>query len=118
REKLARFTATADIFLQSGHASAPGENLVQSDLARSLRSIAEHGPAEFYTGSIARLIGAEMARGGGRLTESDLAEFSARESDSPLRGTYRGHTVFGLPESTGGITLLQILNLLEGFDLA
>jgi gamma-glutamyltranspeptidase/glutathione hydrolase len=118
RAKLARFPATTAVFLPSGHAPAPGERLVQSDLAVSLRSIAERGPAEFYTGAIARAIGAEMARAGGRLSEHDLAEFAPREWDQPLRGTYNSHTVLTLPESTGGITLLQILNLFEGYHLA
>jgi gamma-glutamyltranspeptidase / glutathione hydrolase len=117
RPKLARFAATAAVFLPSGHAPAPGDRLVQSDLAGSLRSIAERGPAEFYTGAIARAIAAEMARAGGRLSERDLAEFAAREWAQPLRGTYNTHTVLTLPESTGGITLLQILNLLEGYPL-
>ncbi|MCA1644295.1 MAG: gamma-glutamyltransferase [Chloroflexi bacterium] len=118
RAKLARFPATAAVFLPSAHAPAPGERLVQSDLAASLRALAERGPAEFYSGAIARAIGAEMARAGGRLCERDLAEFTPREWDQPLHGTYNGHTVLTLPESSGGITLLQILNLLEGYPLA
>jgi gamma-glutamyltranspeptidase / glutathione hydrolase len=117
RPKLARFAATAAVFLRSGHAPAPGDRLIQSDLAASLRSIAERGAAEFYTGAIARAIGAEMEQAGGRLSERDLAEFAAREWGQPLRGTYNEHIVLTLPESTGGITLLQILNLLEGYPL-
>jgi gamma-glutamyltranspeptidase / glutathione hydrolase len=117
RSKLARFAATAAVFLPSGYAPAAGDRLIQSDLAATLRSIAERGAAEFYTGAIARAIGAEMARAGGRLSERDLAEFAAREWEQPLRGTYNEHIVLTLPESTGGITLLQILNLLEGYPL-
>jgi gamma-glutamyltranspeptidase/glutathione hydrolase len=80
--------------------------------------IAEHGPDEFYRGSIARAIGAEMERVGGILTERDLADFEIRVWDQPLIGTYRGYRLVSMPDATGGITLLQIMNLLEGDDLA
>jgi gamma-glutamyltranspeptidase/glutathione hydrolase len=117
RKKLARFPATAAVFLPSDEPPNAGDRLVHSDLADTLRVIAERGPDEFYRGNIARAIGAEMARGGGRLTEQDLADFSPREWHQPLAGTYRDYTVLTMPEATGGITLLQILNLLEGFAL-
>ncbi len=117
RKKLARFPATASVFLPSGEPPCPGDRLVQSDLAGTLRVIAERGASEFYRGNIARAIGSEMARSGGRLSEQDLADFSPREWDQALTGTYRDYIVLTMPEATGGITLLQILNLLEGFAL-
>lgn len=116
--KLARYPATAEIFLRDGSPPPPGSRLVQPDLAHSLRLIARHGPEEFYTGSIAGAIEDEMARGGGLITRRDLAEFKPRLWDRPLIGTYRGHRLLTLPEATGGITLLQVMNLLEQVDVA
>ncbi|MBI4278912.1 MAG: gamma-glutamyltransferase [Armatimonadetes bacterium] len=118
RSRLARFAASAAIFLRNGHPPVPGDRLVQPDLARSLRLMAEHGADEFYTGSIARAIAAEMERAGGLITLRDLAEFRPRVWERPLAGSYRGHRLLTVPEATGGITLVQIMNLLEGFDLA
>ncbi len=118
RRKLARHEAAVAIFLPGGSSPAPGERLVQRDLARTLRLIATHGPDEFYTGSIARAIEDEMVRGGGLVTRRDLAEFTPRVWARPLTGTYRRYRVLTVPEATGGITLLQILNLLEGVNTA
>lgn len=118
RAKLARFPTTAAIFLPDGCPPAPGERLVQPDLARSLERIAVEGVATFYTGALARAIVAEMERGGGILTLDDLAAFQPRIWDQPLTGSYRGYHLLTVPEATGGITILQIMNLLEGFDLA
>jgi len=118
RAKLARFPATAAIFLPDGCPPAPGARLRQPDLAESLRRLAEHGPDEFYRGSIAAAIAAEMERAGGVLSQADLAAFEPRVWDRPLVGSYRGYRLLTVPEATGGVTLLQIMNLLEGFDLA
>jgi gamma-glutamyltranspeptidase / glutathione hydrolase len=118
RTKLARYEATAAVFLPDGAAPAPGERFLQRDLARTLRLIAERGPDEFYTGEIARAIEAEMIQGGGLVTRRDLAEFTPRVWDGPLAGTYRGYRILTVPEATGGVTLLQIMNLLEHIDTA
>jgi len=118
RAKLARFRATAAIFLPDGCPPAPGDRLRQPDLARSLALIAQHGPDEFYSGSIAHAIEREMALGDGLITRADLAQFTPRVWPAPLVGTYRGHRLLTVPEATGGITLLQIMNLLEGYDTA
>lgn len=118
RGKLARYPAAAAVFLPGGAAPAPGERLVQRDLGRTLRRIAERGPDEFYTGEIAGAIDAEMVRGGGLVTRRDLAEFRPRVWAGPLAGTYRGYHILTVPEATGGVTLLQILNLLESIDTA
>ncbi|MGI8687853.1 MAG: gamma-glutamyltransferase [Thermomicrobiales bacterium] len=118
RAKLARFPATAAIFLPNGCPPVPGERLAQPDLARSLGRIAAEGIAAFYTGALARAIVAEIERGGGILTLDDLAAFQPRIWDRPLTGSYRGYCLLTVPEATGGITILQIMNLLEGFDLA
>jgi gamma-glutamyltranspeptidase/glutathione hydrolase len=95
----------------------PGERLVQPDLAKTLRAIAEHGADTFYTGSIADLIAAEMKAGGGLITKADLAGYKAKERE-PIHGTYRGYDVYAPPPpSSGGVCLVEMLNVLEQFDL-
>ena len=118
REKLSRYRATAAVFLPGGAAPAPGERLVQRDLARTLRLLGAHGPDEFYGGEIAGAIEEEMARHGGLVSRRDLAAFAPRVWAGALTGVYRGHRILTVPEATGGITLLQILNLLEGVETA
>jgi gamma-glutamyltranspeptidase / glutathione hydrolase len=94
-----------------------GDRLVQKDLARTLRHIAEEGPDAFYKGAIADLIAAEMKAGGGIITKADLAAYQAKER-APVHGTYRGYAVYGPPPpSSGGIGLVEMLNILEQFDL-
>jgi gamma-glutamyltranspeptidase/glutathione hydrolase len=94
-----------------------GDRLVQKDLARSLRLIAEQGPDAFYKGPIADLIAAEMKSGGGLITRADLAGYHANVR-RPIHGTYRGYDVYAPPPpSSGGIALVEMLNVLENFDL-
>lgn len=94
-----------------------GDRLIQPDLAKTMRSIAEHGAAAFYTGAIADLIVAEMNAGGGLITRDDLAGYKAIARE-PIHGVYRGHDVYAPPPpSSGGICLVQMLNVLENFDL-
>src|SRR5207248_8637621 len=107
REKLARFPATAAIFLPNGFPLRAGDRLVQPDLAHSYRLIAQHGPDELYRGSIARAIAGEMERAGGALSLSDLEAFEPRVWDRPLEGDYRGSRLLTTPDATGGITLIQ-----------
>jgi gamma-glutamyltranspeptidase/glutathione hydrolase len=94
-----------------------GDRLVQKDLARSLRLIAEQGADAFYRGPIADLIAAEMKAGGGLITRDDLAAYHANVR-KPIHGTYRGYDVYAPPPpSSGGICLVEMLNILETFDL-
>jgi gamma-glutamyltranspeptidase / glutathione hydrolase len=94
-----------------------GDRLVQKDLARTLRRLAEDGPDSFYTGPTASLLVAEMKTGGGLLTKDDLAGYRAKVR-TPVHGTYRGHDLYAPPPpSSGGIGLFQMLNVLENFDL-
>jgi len=94
-----------------------GDRLTQPDLAKTLRQIAEGGPEAFYAGTIADLLIAEMNRGKGLITKADLANYAARERE-PIHGTYRGYDVYGPPPpSSGGVALVQMLNVLENFDL-
>jgi gamma-glutamyltranspeptidase/glutathione hydrolase len=94
-----------------------GDLLIQKDLAGTLRLIADEGPDAFYKGAIAEKIAAEMKAGGGILTTSDLAAYHANER-KPIHGTYRGYDIYGPPPpSSGGICLVEMLNILENFDL-
>jgi gamma-glutamyltranspeptidase/glutathione hydrolase len=94
-----------------------GDRLVQKDLAQTLRLIATDGPDAFYKGPIADLLVAEMKRGGGLITKDDLAAYQAK-ARLPVHGTYRGYDVYGPPPpSSGGTCLVEMLNILENFDL-
>jgi gamma-glutamyltranspeptidase/glutathione hydrolase len=94
-----------------------GDRLVQPDLAATLRSIADHGPNAFYTGRLAELLAAEMKRGKGLITTDDLKSYQAKER-TPVRGEYRGFTVYGPPPpSSGGTCLIEMLNIVGRFDL-
>jgi gamma-glutamyltranspeptidase/glutathione hydrolase len=95
----------------------PGDRLVQTDLAKTLSRIAEGGPDAFYTGELADPLVAEMRAGNGLITKTDLAAYQAKER-VPIHGTYRGFDVYGPPPpSSGGIALIEMLNIVEDFDL-
>jgi gamma-glutamyltranspeptidase/glutathione hydrolase len=116
-ERLARYPATARIFLPNGRPPRVGERLVQADLAETLRRIAEGGMDGFYRGRTAELLDAEMRRGGGIMTADDMGRYRAVWRD-PLRFGYRGHEVISMPPpSSGGVTMAAMLKILEGYDL-
>lgn len=97
---------------------AIGWRLRQPELARTLRLLAAQGPRAFYDGAIADAIAAEMQRRGGLVTREDLSRYRARMRE-PLRGSYRGLEILSFPPpSSGGVALIEALNILEGFDLA
>jgi gamma-glutamyltranspeptidase/glutathione hydrolase len=113
RETLARFPASRAQFLVNDSAPPPGTMWRQPDLARTLRLISDSGPDVFYRGQIADLIVAEMQRGGGLITKDDLRRYQAKWRD-PVRLTYRGYTIFSMaPPSSGGVTMGELLNILE-----
>ena len=118
RDVLASFPETKKIFLKEGDTPfSIGDMVIQSDLAQTLRSIAENGSTAFYGGEIAKSIASEMAENGGLLTEKDLAGYQPRLR-KPLRGSYRGYDIVSMPPpSSGGVFLIQMLNVLEGYDL-
>ncbi len=112
------YPATHAQFSKDGEPYQAGEVLVQADLAATLERIRDEGRDGFYAGTTARLIAEEMERGGGWITEEDLARYQARERE-PVRGTYRGYDIISMPPpSSGGTALVQMLNVLEGFDVA
>jgi gamma-glutamyltranspeptidase/glutathione hydrolase len=95
-----------------------GDTIVLRDLGRTLREIATKGPNAFYTGWIADSIAAAMARNGGLISKRDLAAYQAKIR-APIRGTYRGYGLITMPPpSSGGVTMIEMLNMLETFDLA
>ena len=105
-------------FKPAGQLYQPGEILRQGDLARTLRRIAEQGPAGFYEGPVAKALTSLMRTRGGLIQATDLAAYRARWQ-APLQGRFRGYQVVTMPPpSGGGITLLQLLNVLEPLDLA
>ena len=117
-EYLTRFEAARKIYLRpDGGIPGVGEILRNPDMGRTCRRVAEHGAEDFYTGGLAARIAADMARSGGLLSAEDLA--GARPEDTePLWGSYRGHRVATNRPPGGGVMILEMLNVLEHFDLA
>src|SRR6202795_662587 len=116
-EYLAQFPESKRIFLRDGNYYQPGELLKQPELAHTLERIAKN-PDEFYHGAMARELAAAIHKGGGLITAEDLAAYEVKERE-PIRGSYRGYDVISAPPpSSGGVALVEILNILEGFDLA
>jgi gamma-glutamyltranspeptidase / glutathione hydrolase len=114
---LERFPESKRIFLRDGRPYRVGENFRQPELARTLARIRDRGPQEFYRGETARLLASDMKANGGLITLDDLAAYRPAFRQ-PLKGTYRGHTVLTVPPpSSGGAALIQMLNVLEGYDL-
>jgi len=115
---LGQTQACAEIYLhEDGSVYEVGERLVQRDYARALRRLAECGPDEFYEGEIAREIAADFGANGGLLGLDDLERFRADVAD-PVSTTFRDLTVLTEPAPTIGAVTLEILNILEGWDLA
>ena len=114
---LAEFPESKRIFLRDGNYYQPGDIFKQPELARTLERIAKN-PDDFYHGAIARELAANIRKGGGLITAEDLATYEVKERE-PVRGSYRGYEIIGAPPpSSGGVALIEILNILEGFDLA
>jgi gamma-glutamyltranspeptidase/glutathione hydrolase len=110
--------ASARVFLPGGAPLRRGDRLVQADYAATLRAIAAQGPAVLYGGALGARVAEHMAREGGLITLADLADYRTLER-APVRGSYRGLEIAGCPPPTGGgIHLIQILNLLEAYDVA
>lgn len=107
--------AGGSVFLPNGAPPPIGSRLVQPALARTLGLIADSGAAGFYRGSVADTIAAQMHRDGGLITTADLARYRP-VLRKPIRGTYRGYTLISMPpSSSGGITVTEILNILEAY---
>jgi gamma-glutamyltranspeptidase/glutathione hydrolase len=112
------YEATKAAFSRNGRPYAEGDTLRQPDLARTLQRIMLNRRDGFYRGETAKLIADEMRRGGGLITEADLEIYQARER-TPVRGSYRGYDIISMPPpSSGGVAMVTMLNILEGFDLS
>ncbi|NUO81090.1 gamma-glutamyltransferase [candidate division KSB1 bacterium] len=117
-DEFRQYPASAQVFLKNDtEVYEPGEVWKQPDLAKSLKRIQQNGRDGFYKGETARLLAAAMKEHGGLITEKDLAEYEAKER-APIHGTYRGYDVYSMcPPSSGGTAVVEMLNILEGFDL-
>jgi len=117
RETLSKYPESNRIFLRNGNYFKEGDVLKQPELAQTLSRISLQGAKEFYSGKTAQLIAADMKANNGLITLDDLKGYVAKER-TPLIGTYRGHEIITMPPpSSGGIVMLQVLNMLEGYDI-
>jgi gamma-glutamyltranspeptidase/glutathione hydrolase len=117
-EYLSKYAETKRIYLRNGNFYREGELFRQPELAATFARLQRFGPNEFYEGETARLIVADMKRNNGLMTLDDLHGYVAKER-VPLRGNYRGHEIISMPPpSSGGAVLIQMLNILEGFELS
>jgi gamma-glutamyltranspeptidase/glutathione hydrolase len=114
-----QYPSSGKIFLkEDGSFYQPGDTWKQPDLAATLERIQRDGKDGFYKGETADLVHDFMAANGGIITRDDLAKYEARERE-PIRGNYRGYEIVSMPPpSSGGVVMVQMLNILEGFDLA
>jgi len=117
--RIARWQSSAPVFLNSdGTVLMPGQDLLQPDLAITFRAIASDGPKGFYEGPVAEKIVAAVRKAGGIMTTDDMKNYRAILRE-PVRGTYRGYDIVSMPPpSSGGVHLIEMLNILEGYDLA
>ena len=114
---LAAFPESRRIFQRDGHYYNPGDILKQPELARTLERIAAD-PESFYHGALAAELAASIQKGGGLITAKDLAAYEVKERE-PVHGSYRGYEIIAAPPpSSGGIALIELLNILEGYNVA
>ncbi|WP_117882127.1 gamma-glutamyltransferase [Aureibaculum luteum] len=113
-----KYPSTAKAFLKADNTLyKPGEIFRQPELAETLKRIQKKGADGFYKGKTAELIADFMKKNGGIITKKDLAKYQAQEL-TPVLGTYRGYEIVGMPPpSSGGIALIEMLNILEGYNL-
>ncbi|HJT29230.1 MAG TPA: gamma-glutamyltransferase [Pyrinomonadaceae bacterium] len=117
REYLEKYAETKRIYLKGGKFYQEGELFRQPELAATFARLQRFGPNEFYEGETARLITGDVKRNNGLMTMDDLRGYVAKER-APVRGNYRGYEIISMPPpSSGGAVLIQMLNILEGFDL-
>src|SRR5918997_2741583 len=114
--RLVLFPASRTTFLPNDRPPAPGSTFRQPELGATLEAVRDSGAAGFYRGRVADLLVAEMERGGGLIGKQDLAAYKALWRE-PIEISYRGHTIYSMaPASSGGVTMGEILNIMEGYD--
>ncbi len=117
RENLEKYDETKRVFLKDGKFYEEGEVFKQPDLAKTLGRIQKFGAKDFYEGATAKLIAEDMKLHNGLITLEDLRGYTPKER-TPIQGTYRGFPVISMPPpSSGGIAMLEVLNILEGYDI-
>ncbi|MDE2837675.1 MAG: gamma-glutamyltransferase [Chloroflexota bacterium] len=118
RQDLAMFPASADVFLPGGSPPPVGDLIVREDYGNTLGAVARDGPDALYTGSIGERVVDDMAANGGIVSSDDLRDYRIHQRE-PVTGTYRGYEIVSVgPASSGGTAIVEILNILEGFDVA
>ena len=114
---LTKFKAFKKLFYPEGKALKKGTSLVQPVLAKTLETLQKEGPESFYTGSIAKTFAKYFQDKGGSITAKDLADYKVRVLEA-VKGTYRGHEIYSMPPpSSGGVHIIQMLNILENWDI-
>lgn len=118
QRRLARWPSATKIFTSAdGKPLGDGDRLVQADLAATLTAMAEQGPRGFYEGAVAQKLVKAIGDAGGIMTTEDLKSYRAFVR-APVRGTYRGYDIVSMPQpSSGGVVLVETLNILEGFPM-
>src|SRR6266516_4624420 len=117
RDYLSQYPETKRIYLKAGKCYVEGNVFRQPDLAETFVRLQRAGPNEFYEGQTARMIVDDVKRHNGLITQADMRGYVAKERE-PLRGSYRGYEVMSMPPpSSGGAVLIEMLNILEGYDL-
>jgi gamma-glutamyltranspeptidase/glutathione hydrolase len=117
RYYLAKYPETKRIYLNNGKLYNEGDLFRQPDLAATFARLQRGGPNEFYEGQTARMIADDMKRNNGLITMADMRGYVAKERET-LKGNYRGYDIISMPPpSSGGAVLLEMLNILEGYDL-
>src|SRR5205085_12146430 len=115
-ERMRKLPESWRVFQRNGKPYEPGERFVQPELAKTLARI-QNDPSDFYRGETARRIVADVQKHGGLLTAEDLRQYKPAVR-TPLTGAYRGHEIITMPPpSSGGVALLEMLNMLEPYDL-
>ncbi|KKI91293.1 gamma-glutamyltranspeptidase [Bacillus sp. SA1-12] len=116
-EKLQKYQTAADVFVPNGKPLKEGDILIQPDLAKTLKLIQQQGSQAFYTGEIGKALVKEVQKRGGTMTTEDLENYKVKERE-PVKSTYRDfEVVSAAPPSSGGLTVQQILKLMEGYDV-
>ena len=114
---IRRYPETAKVFLRDGEVPPVGEVISRPEYADTLETIGRQGPGYLYGGPLGRAIADDMAANGGIITEQDITTYQIHER-APVRGSYRGHEVVSMgPPSSGGTHIIQMLKILEGFDV-
>ncbi len=118
QDDLAMFPASAEVFLPNGAPPLVGQTIVRPDYAKTLEAVAAEGSDVLYKGRIGEMVAADMAANDGIITEDDFANYRIHLRE-PVQGAYRGYEIVSVaPTSSGGTAIIEILNILEGFDVA